>query len=103
MTSWNGLCILLTLIFGKTQKLLRIKGPKMERWWTTKEKNFWTCLAILKEVPGIFEFGFKNKTQIYIFREFLIMLLRNISFPKSFLNALAIFLAIYQTRVGTVN
>ena len=38
------------LIFGKTQKSLWIKGSKMVRWWTAKEKNFWTYFAILKVV-----------------------------------------------------
>ena len=26
----------------------------MVRWWTTKEKNLWTYLVILKAVPGTF-------------------------------------------------
>ena len=38
------------LIFGKSQKSLWIKGSKMVRWWTAKEKNFWTYFAILKVV-----------------------------------------------------
>ena len=49
MTSWNGL-----LKFGKNQKSLWTKGSKMVRWWTTKEKIFWTYLTILKAVPGTF-------------------------------------------------
>ena len=36
------------LIFGKTQKPFWTKGSKMVSWRTTKEKNFWTYLAILK-------------------------------------------------------
>ena len=26
----------------------------MVRWWNTKEKKFWTYLAILKTIPGTF-------------------------------------------------
>ena len=39
LSSWNGLRKLSTLIFGKTLKPLWIKGSKMVRWWTTREKN----------------------------------------------------------------
>ena len=60
----SGLHILLTLIFGKTQKLLWIKWSKMVRWLNTKEKNFWTYLAILKAVLALSEIGFKNEKQI---------------------------------------
>ena len=43
-------------------------------------------------------FEIKNQKQIQIFRGFLIFHLHNISFPKSFLNALAIFLTIFQSQ-----
>ena len=51
-----------------------------------------------KRFPALFRIGFKNKKQIDIFRRFLINLLQNISFPKSFLTASAIFRGIYQTQ-----
>ena len=51
MISLNGLHILLTLIFGKTQKFIW-----MAMWWTTKEKKTseGNYLAFLKVVPGTF-------------------------------------------------
>ena len=39
MTSWNGLCKLPTLIFGKTQKPSWIKGSILMRWQNAKEKT----------------------------------------------------------------
>ena len=50
---WNNYDIMkriTNLIFGKTQKSFWTKGTKMVMWRTTKEKNFWTYLAILKAV-----------------------------------------------------
>ena len=38
------------LIFGKNQKAFWTKGTKMVMWRTSKEKNFWTYLAILKAI-----------------------------------------------------
>ena len=42
MTSWNGLCKLTTVTFGKTQKAFWIKRSKIVRWWgdgTLKKKT----------------------------------------------------------------
>ena len=44
------------------------------------------------------EILFKSNKLISGFRGFLIILLQNISFPNSFLKALTIFLAIYQSQ-----
>ena len=55
MTSRYGLHNLPTLIFRKIQKPLQIKGLKIVRWWTIKEKNPRNILGnILKVVPGTF-------------------------------------------------
>ena len=52
---------------------------------------------ILKVVSGTFrDFVQKQKTNLE-FQEFLIML-KNITLPKSFLEALTIFLSIYQSQ-----
>ena len=55
-----------------------------------KKKDFWRNLAISKVVPGTFWDWAKTK------KEFSDIPLHNILFPKSFVNALAIFLDTYQ-------
>ena len=54
LTSWYGFCQLPTLNFRKIQKPLQIKGSKMVRGWTTKEKLPHIYGNIAKVVPGTF-------------------------------------------------
>ena len=69
----------------------------MVRWWTAK-KNFWTYLAVLNLAPGTFwDWVQKQKTNLD-FQRIFDNLLANISFPTTFMNALIIFLAIYQSQ-----
>ena len=68
----------------------------MMRWWTTKEKNFWTYLAISKAVPATFWNWFqKLKTNLDFQRIFSENFSCTISHFQNE-NAFTIFLAIYR-------
>ena len=70
MSSRHGLCKLPTYLLKKLKKILWIKGSKMIRWWTTKEKNFRTHLVILKAVPGAFWDWVKIKNKFRFSEDF---------------------------------
>ena len=70
----------------------------MVRWWTTKEKNFCTYLAILNVVPGTFWDWIQQQKTNLGFQKIFDKPLANHLISKSFLNAMAIFLAIYQSH-----
>ena len=73
------------------------KQSKRDQKWTTIEKKLLNIFGnILKAIPGTFRDFVQKQKQIQSFREFMIILVQSISFPKSFLKALTIFLAIYQ-------
>ena len=60
MKSWYELRKLPTIIFGKIQKPVQIKGLKM----VSKEKNFGTYLVISwKQFLALLEILFKNKNK----------------------------------------
>ena len=73
---WNNYDIMKQIAWiRKTQKLFETKGSKMVRWWTTKEKIFWTNLVILRAVPETFWDGVqKLKTNWYFQKIFDIAL-----------------------------
>ena len=83
-------CIITNFNFWKNLKTWKriSKNHKNLNIFSNFKRSPWEFLRL----------GSKNQKQIYIFRAFFIILLQNISLPKSFFKSLAIFLAIDQSQ-----
>ena len=94
MTSRNGFRKLPTQFLEKRKNVFELKDQK---WSGNGPLNKKTSKNIWQSQKWFLQWVQKLKTNLDL-QKTLILLLHNISFPKTFWNALAIFLTIYQSQ-----